>query len=73
MAVGRAAEAELVRVVAQLGLELQALLEGFPRIFSLEHLGLLQLAEIEVTDVPVLVVGEFIVRRQGWGGPRRRP
>ena len=31
-----------------LGLELQALLEGFPRIFPLEPLGLLQLGDIEV-------------------------
>jgi hypothetical protein len=31
-----------------LGLELQALLEGFPRIFPLGPLGLLQLGDIEV-------------------------
>ena len=64
MCVGRADHAELVRIDAEFALELQAEFQGRAGILVLEHLGLLQFAQIEVALVPPLEIGKFVIRRQ---------
>ena len=64
VAVGRADEAELVRVHAELLLELHADPQRRASVLVLEHLVRLELAEVQVALVPDLVVGELVVRRQ---------
>ena len=62
--VRRADQAELVRVRAELRLDLEAELERRARVLVLQHVPLLQLAEIEVALVPPLEAGELVVRRE---------
>ena len=64
MGVGRADHAELVGIDAEFALELEAELQRRARIFELEHLRLLQLAQVEVALVPPLEIGELVVGRQ---------
>ena len=64
MRVGRADHAELVWVDAELVLELQAEFQRGAGILELEHLRLLQFAQVEVALVPALEIGEFVVRRK---------
>ena len=64
MRVGRADHAELVGVDAELALELEAVLQRRAGILELEHLRLLQLAQVEIALVPALEIGELVVRRQ---------
>ena len=64
MCVGRADHAELVRIDAEFALELQAEFQGGAGILELEHLWLLQFAQIEVALIPALEIGELVVRRQ---------
>ena len=71
--VGRADHAELERVGAELGLELQAELERFARVLELQHLRRLGLGAREVALVDQLEIGEFVVRREEAGGLRRCP
>ena len=71
--VGRTDHAELVRVHAQLLLELQAGLQRRARVFALQHVGLLALAQVEIALVPELEAGEFVILATGRGAPRRRP
>ena len=62
--VRRSDHAVLVRVHAKLCLELQAVLEGRARILELQHFGRFRHAQIEVSLVPSLEVGELVIRRQ---------
>ena len=62
--VGRADHAELVGVDAELVLELQAEFQRGAGILELEHLRLLQFAQVEVALVPALEIREFVVRRK---------
>ena len=64
MRVGAADQSELVRIDAELGFQLEAVLERRARVFELEHLGLFRFAEIEIALVPALEVGELIVGRE---------
>ena len=64
MRVGRADHAELVGIDAQLLLELEAVLERRARVFELQHLGLLELGQVEIALVPALEIGELVVGRQ---------
>ncbi len=62
--VGAADQAELVRIHAELRLELEAVLERGAGIFEFEHLLFLRGADVEIAFVPRLVVGELVVRRE---------
>ena len=44
--------------------ELQAEFQGGAGILELEHLRLLQFAEVEIALIPALEIGELVVRRQ---------
>ena len=59
--VAAANEAELIRVSAELGFELKAVLERGAGIFEFEHRFRLLHAPVEVAKVPGLVVGELVV------------
>ena len=70
MAVGGTDHAELVRVDAELLLELQTGLQRAARILVLQHVVLLDGAEVEVALVPGLVIGELVVGdSNGWVSP----
>ncbi len=62
--VGAANQSELVRIDAELGFQLEAVLQRRASVFELEHFGLLRFAEIEIALVPALEVGELIVGRE---------
>ena len=65
MGVGRADHAEFVGVDAELlASSFEAVLQRRARILELEHLRLLQLAQVEIALVPALEVGELVVRRE---------
>ena len=61
MRVGRSDHAELVRIHPQLLLQLQTDLQGGARVLALQHVVLLELAQVEIGLVPKLEVGEFVV------------
>ena len=63
MRVGAADEAELERVDAELLLQLQAFLQRPPRIFPLDHAGLLRHAG-EIGLIPFLELGELVGGRE---------
>ena len=68
MRVGAADQPELVGVDAELGLQLEAVLERRARVLELQHLRLLRLGKVEVALVPALEIGELVVgRQQGMG------
>ena len=62
--VGRADHPELVRIHAELRLELQADLQRRARVLVLQHRLLFRHAHVEVELVPELVAGELVVRRE---------
>ena len=57
-------KSDLVGIDAQFPLDLQAILQGRAGVFALEHLILLELAQVEVALVPKLEAGEFVRLRQ---------
>ena len=62
--VGRADHAELVGIDAELVFQLETVLERRAGVLELEHLRLLEFAEVEVALVPALEVGELVVGRE---------
>ena len=62
--VGAADQAELVGIHAELGFQLEAVLERRTGVLEFQHLRLLHLGEVEVALVPALEVGEFVVGRK---------
>ena len=54
----------LYGIDAELGLELEAVLQRRARIFELQHLGRLGLGQVEIALVPALEIGELVVGRQ---------
>ena len=62
--VRRADQAEFVRIRAELRLNLETKLERGSRVLVLQHVSLLQLAEIEVALVPPFEAGKLVVRRE---------
>ena len=62
--VGGTDDAELERVHAELGLELQPELQGRATVLVLEHLLGLGLAQVEVALVPGTVIGKLVVGRK---------
>ena len=73
MGVGRADHAEFVGIDAKLSFELEPELKSRASIFELQHLRLLELAQIEVALIPALEIGELVVRAKGTDGFRRPP
>ena len=64
VAVGRADLPELVRIHTETRFDLEATLERFASVLPSQHLVGLGLGDIEVADVPGLVIGELVVRRE---------
>jgi hypothetical protein len=62
--IGGADHPELVGVDAELFFELEADLQRRPGVLVLQHVVLLDHAEVEVALVPGLVVGELVIGRQ---------
>ena len=71
--VGRADHAELVGIDAEFLLQLEAVLQRRAGILELQHLRLLELAQVQVALVPALEVGELVVGREERDASRRRP
>ena len=71
VAVGRPDHAEFVGVDAQFAPRVGARSAGRAGVLVLQHLVLLQHAEVEVALVPGLVVGELVVwgEEYGWASP----
>ena len=63
----------LYGIDAEFLFKLEAELQGGAGILELEHLRLLQFAQVEIAFVPALEIGELVVRRQDTDGFRRRP